>query len=108
MTDKKQANSVKFTKNNNEKLKNSCYATIKNKRGLHARAAAKFTKLCQEFTADIHVSKDDNCVSGQSIMGLMTLSASIGTQIEISAEGQEAEQALKALKQLVDEKFHEE
>lgn len=81
--------------------------TIKNKRGLHARAAAKFVKCVEKFKAEIVVSKEENHVSGTSIMGLMMLSASIGTSIKILASGEQAKDALSALKDLVDNKFGE-
>jgi len=80
---------------------------ICNKRGLHARAAAKFVKLAETFDADILVSKDDNKVTGTSIMGLMMLAASTGTTIMISASGTDAELALNELCQLVENKFDE-
>ncbi|MTI09340.1 MULTISPECIES: HPr family phosphocarrier protein [Curvivirga] len=81
---------------------------IVNKRGLHARAAAKFSKLSDEFDADIRVSKDGQTVSGLSIMGLMMLSASKGTTIEIATSGAQAEDAMKALEELVSGAFDEE
>ena len=81
---------------------------IKNQRGLHARAASKFVKLAAEFEADIAVSKDGQTVSGLSIMGLMMLAASIGTEIEVEATGPDATKAIEALNELVDAKFDEE
>lgn len=81
---------------------------ICNRRGLHARAAAKFVKLAAEFDADVTVSKDGQSVSGESIMGLMMLAASIGSSIGISAEGTEADRALQALTELVSNGFDEE
>ena len=81
---------------------------IKNQRGLHARAASKFVKLAAEFEADISVSKDGQTVSGLSIMGLMMLAASIGTEIEVEATGPDATKAIEALNELVDAKFDEE
>jgi phosphocarrier protein HPr len=80
---------------------------IENKRGLHARAAAKFVKCAEKFNADIMVTKDDNHVSGTSIMGLMMLAASKGTSIRVAASGTEAEGALAALEILVEGKFGE-
>jgi phosphocarrier protein len=74
---------------------------IVNTRGLHARAAAKFVRLAGGFAAGIHVSKDGNCVSGDSIMGLMTLAASMGTTIRIEADGEDEIQALESLAGLV-------
>ena len=81
---------------------------ICNRRGLHARAAAKFVKLAAEFNADVTVSKDGQSVSGESIMGLMMLAAGIGSSIGISAEGAEADRALQALTELVSNGFDEE
>ncbi|WP_343866091.1 HPr family phosphocarrier protein [Caenispirillum bisanense] len=82
-------------------------ATIRNSRGLHARAAAKFVKLAAEYSADITVINRGQEVSGRSIMGLMMLAASPGTTIEIRAAGDDAETAIAAICQLIDDKFHE-
>lgn len=82
-------------------------ATITNSRGLHARAAAKFVKLAANYTAEITVANRGQEVSGRSIMGLMMLAASPGTTIEIRATGDDAETALAAVVQLIDDKFHE-
>ena len=81
--------------------------TILNKRGLHARAAAKFVKIAGSFTADVQVSKGGTRVSGGSIMGLMMLAASTGTEILVLAAGEDAEDALDALVDLVQAGFHE-
>lgn len=80
---------------------------IGNKRGLHARAAAKFVKMVEQFNADVKVAKDDMEVGGSSIMGLLMLSASKGTVIKISAAGAQAETALSELAALVERKFDE-
>jgi len=82
--------------------------TIRNQRGLHARAAAKFVKLAGQFDADIQVSKDGQTVSGGSIMGLMMLAAGIGTTIDVSVSGAQCEAAIAAIAALVDDKFGEE
>ncbi|WP_339781083.1 HPr family phosphocarrier protein [uncultured Thalassospira sp.] len=82
--------------------------TIVNQRGLHARAAAKFVKLAGEFEARIMVRNRGTEVSGVSIMGLMMLAASTGTEIEIEATGMDCNQAIAALSELVEAKFHEE
>jgi phosphocarrier protein HPr len=74
---------------------------IVNKRGLHARASAKFVKLASGFDAEVRVSKDGQTVDARSIMGLMMLAAGPGCCIEITAEGAEAQAALAALEQLV-------
>ncbi|MGN7295144.1 HPr family phosphocarrier protein [Rhizobium sp. SAFR-030] len=81
---------------------------IVNKRGLHARASAKFVQMVDTFDADINVSKDGMTVGGTSIMGLMMLAASPGCTIEVSASGTQAEAALEALAQLVADRFGEE
>jgi len=75
--------------------------TICNRRGLHARAAARFVKLAVEFDAEVWVRKNGTEVSGRSIMGLMMLAAGPGTIIELSADGRDAERAVAALADLV-------
>ena len=80
---------------------------IINKKGLHARAAAKFVKTAESFDADIQVMNNDASVCGTSIMGLMMLAASNGCCIEVSASGNEAEQVLDALQALVENRFDE-
>lgn len=80
---------------------------IVNRRGLHARAAARFVKLAGEFDADITVSKDGAEVSGLSIMGLMMLAAAPGTQIGIKAKGKQAEEAVDAIAALIAAGFDE-
>ncbi|MGA7324394.1 MAG: HPr family phosphocarrier protein [Rhodomicrobium sp.] len=82
--------------------------TIVNKRGLHARASAIFVKTAEQFDAEVSVKKDDQIVSGGSIMGLLMLSAGPGTTILIETEGPEAEEALEALTTLVEAGFNEE
>jgi phosphocarrier protein len=81
---------------------------ITNKRGLHARASAKFVQMVEQFDADITVTRNAETVGGTSIMGLMMLAAGIGTTILISATGREAETALNAIADLVTNKFGEE
>ena len=80
---------------------------IINQRGLHARAASKFAALASKFQADVIVSKGNQSVSGCSIMGLMMLAASIGSKIELSAHGHDADAALNAICKLIDERFQE-
>ena len=82
-------------------------ATIQNKRGLHARAAAKFAQVAGEFDAQVTVSRGGQSVSGISIMGLMMLAANPGTQISLSATGAQATAALDAICRLIDAKFEE-
>ena len=81
--------------------------TIVNRRGLHARAAARFVKLAGEFDAEITVAKDGAEVSGLSIMGLMMLAASPGVTLELRARGGQAEPALEAIAALVAGGFDE-
>jgi phosphocarrier protein HPr len=80
---------------------------IVNKRGLHARASAKFVKTASGYDAEVRVSKDGQTVDARSIMGLMMLAAGPGCCIDIEAEGAEAEQAVAALEALVTAKFDE-
>lgn len=81
---------------------------ISNKRGLHARASAKFVTLASGLPSDITVSKDGSHVTGTSIMGLMMLGAAMGDSIIIKASGPEASDSLVKLVTLVEEKFGEE
>jgi phosphocarrier protein len=81
---------------------------IVNERGLHARASARFVKLAASFDADIKVTKDDQTVDAQSIMGLMMLAAGPSSTIQISAEGRQAHEAVQALTRLVANRFEEE
>jgi phosphocarrier protein len=80
---------------------------IANRRGLHARAAAKFVKMAGGYEAEIMVAKGAGAVSGVSIMGLMMLAAGAGCEIEISASGADAGAALAALVKLVEDGFDE-
>jgi len=81
---------------------------IVNKRGLHARASAKFVQLVGGFDADVKVEKDGVSVGGTSIMGLMMLAASPGCAISVSASGPEAVAVMDALEELVSDRFGEE
>lgn len=81
--------------------------TIVNRRGLHARAAAKFVKTAETFAAAVRVRRNGVEVGGDSIMGLMMLAAGPGTDIEIEATGDDAGAALEALVALVERKFDE-
>jgi phosphocarrier protein HPr len=80
---------------------------IVNEKGLHARASARFVKVTEQYEAHVEVSKDGNTVSGDSILGLMTLGASLGTSIAVSASGPQAEAVLDALTALVENGFDE-
>jgi len=82
-------------------------AAIVNKKGLHARASAKFVETAAKFRAEITVTKGDASVSGRSIMGLMMLAASLGSSVELAAAGPDANDALRALLALISAKFHE-
>ena len=82
--------------------------SIANKRGLHARAAAKFVRTAGQFDAAVRVSFKGQEVSGLSIMGLMMLSAGIGSEIELTCSGRQAPEAMTALSTLVEGKFGEE
>ena len=82
-------------------------AQIANKRGLHARASAKFVETVARYSCEVSVSKDGTSVSGRSIMGLMMLGAGIGSTIELAAEGPDAEAVMRALLALIRAKFHE-
>ncbi|MBC6981576.1 HPr family phosphocarrier protein [Caulobacter sp. 17J80-11] len=81
---------------------------ICNERGLHARASAKFVKMASTFDAEVRVSRDGQTVDARSIMGLLMLSAAIGSTVEIEADGPEAEAAVDALANLVECRFDEE
>ena len=81
--------------------------TISNKRGLHARASAKFVKCAEGFNAAVRVIRDGQAVGGTSIMGLMMLSAGPGTTIRVETRGPDAKAALNALTKLIDSRFGE-
>ncbi len=89
---------------------NQCCATleIQNRKGLHARAAAAFVKTAEQFDAEITVERIGQSVSGCSIMGLMMLAAAKGTTIEVKICGKQAQEALKAISELINNKFGEE
>lgn len=81
---------------------------IRNIKGLHARASAKFVKCVETFDASVSVTKDDQTVGGSSIMGLMMLAAGPGVQLHLAAEGREAAAVLDALTRLIADGFGEE
>jgi phosphocarrier protein len=81
---------------------------ICNKKGLHARASAKFVQTVERFEADVKVTRCGETVGGTSIMGLMMLSAAPGTSITVQASGAEATQVMQALEDLVVSRFGEE
>ncbi|HTI01871.1 MAG TPA: HPr family phosphocarrier protein [Acidisoma sp.] len=81
---------------------------IVNKRGLHARAAAKLVTAAEQFGAELSVAKDGQIVSARSIMGLMMLGAGQGSKVTLSAEGWDAKEAIDAVASLIEAGFHEE
>jgi phosphocarrier protein HPr len=81
--------------------------TVTNKRGMHARAAAKFVMMAERFGASVDVIRDGQSVPARSIMGLMMLGAGRGSAIELRAEGWDAKEALDALAALVESGFDE-
>ena len=82
--------------------------TIRNRKGLHARASAKFVKCAEAFDARVRVTRDGQTVGGTSIMGLMMLAAGPGASIFLEAEGPEGPEAIEALVALVESGFGEE
>jgi len=82
--------------------------TIVNKLGLHARAAAKLVKLASSFESDIQVKRQQREVNGKSIMGVMLLAASKGTEIELTVTGEDENDAMAELTQLIQSGFGEE
>ncbi len=81
------------------------HVTIENKRGLHARAAARFAQLAEQFDSEINVEVAGLKVSAQSIMGLMMLGAGKGVEILITAEGVDAKDSLKSLEELIKNRY---
>jgi phosphocarrier protein HPr len=88
--------------------KRTAIVRIKNKRGLHARASAKIVEAAARFTSEINIIKDGQVVNARSIMGLMMLAAGLGSDIELTAEGPDAEDAMTAILALAEAKFGEE
>ena len=82
--------------------------TIRNRKGLHARASAKFVKCAEGFNATVRVTRDERTVGGTSIMSLMALAAGPGTELLLEAEGAEGPEAIEALVALVESGFGEE
>ncbi|HET7437604.1 MAG TPA: HPr family phosphocarrier protein [Thermoanaerobaculia bacterium] len=80
---------------------------IKNKLGLHARAAAKFVHTASRFKSDVKVRKGDEEVDGKSILGILLLAAGRGTTITVKADGSDERDALDAVEKLIDAKFDE-
>lgn len=82
--------------------------TIKNKLGLHARAAVKFVNLANRFSSLVRIAKDGSEIDGKSILGILTLAATQGSRIKILVSGEDESKALKALVMLVNNRFDEE
>jgi phosphocarrier protein len=80
---------------------------IKNKLGLHARAAALLVQTVNKFSSQVTFSKDGQSTDGRSIMGVLTLAATQGSKLQIEANGEDAERAVRAIERLVDDRFHE-
>jgi phosphocarrier protein len=80
---------------------------IKNKLGLHARAAALLVQTVNKFDAQVSFSKDGQTADGRSIMGVLTLAATQGSKIQVEASGEEAERVVRAIEKLIDNKFNE-
>jgi phosphocarrier protein len=80
---------------------------IKNKLGLHARAAALLVQTISKFDAEVTIAKDGQTVDGRSIMGVLTLAATQGSKIQLEARGREAQTVLAAVEKLIDNKFFE-
>jgi phosphocarrier protein HPr len=85
----------------------SAELTITNKLGLHARASAKLTQLASQFAADVWLTRNGRRVNAKSIMGVMMLAAGLGAAVTVEAEGADAEAALRAIRELVADKFGE-
>jgi phosphocarrier protein len=81
--------------------------TISNKLGLHARAAAKLVNIANGYSAEVTLEKQGQKINGKSIMGVMMLAASQGTSIRITVSGEEEDEALRSLLDLIDDKFGE-
>jgi len=84
-----------------------CPLLIQNKLGLHARASAAFVSTASRFSSEITLSKGSMSVNGKSIMGIMMLAAAKGTQLTLCAEGEDEQQAIQAIQDLVNQRFGE-
>lgn len=81
---------------------------IKNRLGLHARAAAKIVQIGNEFASNLHIRFDGQEIDGKSILNILTLACPMGSEILLRAEGPDAERLLEAMERLIDDKFGEE
>lgn len=80
---------------------------IKNKLGVHARAAALLVQMVNRFSAQVTLSKDGQTTDGRSIMGVLMLAATQGSKIQVEATGEDAERAVRAIERLIDSRFNE-
>ena len=80
---------------------------IKNRLGLHARAAALLVQMINQFSADVKFSKDGQVVDGRSIIGVLSLGAAKGSKVRVQASGRDAKEAVLAIEELIENKFHE-
>ncbi len=80
---------------------------IKNRLGLHARAAALLVQMINRFSADVKFSKDGQVVDGRSIIGVLSLGAAKGSKVRVQASGKDAKEAVLAIEELIENKFHE-
>ena len=81
--------------------------TIVNRLGLHARAAAQLVRMANEYPCDIHLDKDGQVKNAKSVMEVLMLGATVGTSIKVSADGEKEDEALRAIVDLFDARFHE-
>jgi len=86
----------------------SCQVEIRNRLGLHARAAARFVHTANRFRARVHLARDGRSMDGKSILGILLLAASQGTVLEVSADGEDEREAVEALVALIEGGFGEE
>ncbi len=80
---------------------------IKNRLGLHARAAALLVQMVNRFSADVKISKDGQVVDGRSIIGVLSLGAAKGSKVRVEASGRDAKEVVCAIEELIESKFHE-
>jgi phosphocarrier protein len=80
---------------------------IKNKLGLHARAAASLVQTVNKFSSQVTISKDGQSTDGRSIMGVLTLAAAHGSKIQVEANGEDAERVVRAIEKLIENRFNE-
>jgi phosphocarrier protein HPr len=81
--------------------------TLKNKLGMHARPAAAFVKIAQQYNADIYIDRNGQTVNGKSILGILTMACPMGGALTIKADGDDAREAMAALENLIENKFGE-